>query len=61
MNEDEEDTTKREVFTFLDKLRESGKTNMFGAAPYVAEAFSMPITEARDLTMAWAQAFDGNG
>lgn len=30
---------EQEVFTFLDDLRESGVTNMFGARPYVQKEF----------------------
>lgn len=30
---------KDEHFQFLEELRESGETNMFGARPYLVEAF----------------------
>lgn len=45
-------------FVYLDALRKSGATNMFGAAPYLAEAFDMPIKEARVVLQKWASTFD---
>lgn len=49
---------KEEVFSYLDMVRESGAINMFGAAPYVAEAFGLSKREARDLLLEWMQTFD---
>jgi predicted oxidoreductase len=46
-----------EVFEFLDNLRESGKTNMFGAAPYVQEVFDLNKFEARYLVSEWMRTF----
>jgi hypothetical protein len=45
------------VNVFLDSVRESGAINMFGAAPYVAEAFGVSKQEARDLVKNWMQTF----
>lgn len=47
-----------EIFEWLDDLRDGGSVNMFGAAPYVADAFHLSLTEARKVTMAWAKTFD---
>lgn len=45
---------KKEVyFKFLDALRESGLTNMFGAAPYLAASFSLSNSMARDILQEW--------
>lgn len=45
-------------FEFLDELRESGVTNMFGAAPYLVDHFTgMSITEARTVLAAWSATF----
>jgi len=33
---------EKKVFLFLNDLRDSGITNMFGARPYVVEAFGIP-------------------
>ena len=43
---------------FLDELRESGATNMFGAAPYIVEEFGVTRQEARDLLLNWMQTFE---
>lgn len=52
---------KQEVFTFLDNLRESGKINMFGAAPVVEEAYGLSRQDAREITTEWMDKFDPNG
>ena len=48
---------KDEHLTFLDELRETGAINMFGAAPYLAEAFEMNKQEARRVLMYWMETF----
>lgn len=48
---------KTEVFEFLDALRESGITNMFGAAPYVQDVFGCNRWDARDLVIEWMETF----
>ncbi len=40
---------KEEYFIYLDALRESGVTNMFGSAPYLAEEFGLCIRHARTI------------
>lgn len=43
---------------FLDILRESGVTNMFGAAPYLQEEFpELNRNEARRILQHWMQTF----
>jgi hypothetical protein len=42
---------------WLDDLRESGATNMFGAAPFLAEAFGLTTTEARGILQEWMTSF----
>lgn len=37
---------KEEIFEYLDALRESGETNMFGASNYLMNRFGMDRTEA---------------
>jgi hypothetical protein len=55
----ETDMSKQEqVNYFLDELRESGVTNMFGAAPYIVEEFGVTRQEAKDLLLNWMQTFD---
>jgi len=54
---------KMEYFIFLNRLRESGETNMFGASPYVQCAFSTTKREAQKIVaewMAWVNANPSN-
>jgi hypothetical protein len=46
-----------EVFEFLDRLRESGVTNMYGAGAYIEREFSMEKAEAKDLLIKWMKTF----
>ena len=48
---------KQAVFEFLDDLRESGATNMFGAAPYVQEEFGFDKRLARSFVIEWMETF----
>lgn len=54
-----DEINKGAVFDFLDDLRESGKTNMFGAGPYVQDVFGIDRYQARDLVLEWMQNFRG--
>jgi hypothetical protein len=49
---------KEHYFVYLDNLRESGETNMFGAAPYLADVFELTKQEAHDILLQWMQTFD---
>ena len=50
---------KETVFQFLDNLRESGVTNMFGAGPYIRSAYPVVTrAEARALLTEWMETFD---
>jgi hypothetical protein len=51
------DINKEDVFMFLDDLRESGATNMFGAAPYIEEAFDVNRKDARALLLEWMSTY----
>jgi hypothetical protein len=46
-----------EYFEYLDILRESGETNMFGAGPYLQEEFALTRCEARQVLSEWMQTF----
>jgi hypothetical protein len=47
-----------EHLEFLDELRESGATNMFGARPYVSEAFpDLTDDEAAGVLGYWMKSF----
>ena len=47
--------TIRPEFEFLNRLQESGETNMFGASPFLACAFSLQKHEARKVLAEWMQ------
>jgi len=42
---------------FLNDLRESGVTNMFGATPYIEEEFGVSKSEAKEILMSWIKNF----
>ena len=53
-----EDTKRfRNYMEFLSKLRTSGKTNMFGAAPYLQAEFNLDKKEAKDLLAYWMGSY----
>ena len=43
------DLLENKYLEYLDRLRESGDTNMFGAAPYLAEEFDLELSFARQV------------
>ena len=49
--------TQEQVSKFLDQLREYGKINMLGAAPYVAKAFNISVKDAQKMTVTWMEKF----
>lgn len=48
---------EREIFDYLEALRDSGATNMFGAAPYLTQEFGMDRKVARHWLMKWMQSY----
>ena len=45
-------------FEYLDQLRESGVTNMFGAAPYLMNAFpELDRRQSKDILLNWMETF----
>jgi len=46
-----------EHLVYLDRLRDSGLTNMFGAAPYVAAKFGVDDVQARIILGHWMRTF----
>jgi hypothetical protein len=43
---------------YLDMLRESAVTNMFGAGPYVEYQFGLDRHEAKDIVLYWMATFE---
>ena len=46
-----------EVFQYLDAIRESGMTNMYGAGAFLQDRFDFSKQEARDYLKAWMEQF----
>lgn len=49
--------SKQEHLEYLDELRESGVTNMFGAAPYLQRAFGLSPEDAQQSLIEWMETF----
>lgn len=43
---------------YLEKLRRSGATNMFGATPYLQSEFGLGKEEARSILSEWMSSYD---
>lgn len=46
-------------FEYLDALRESGLTNMFGAGVCLQGRFDMSRADAKAILSAWMKTYDG--
>tara|TARA_R110000803_G_scaffold153090_1_gene218004 strand:+ start:926 stop:1078 length:153 start_codon:yes stop_codon:yes gene_type:complete len=42
---------------YLNELRESGETNMFGASSYLEQEFDLEKHEAREVLAVWMATF----
>jgi hypothetical protein len=51
------DETRSLVYTFLDELRDSGETNMFGAGPYLMDEFGLTKYQSRIILGEWMQDY----
>jgi len=49
--------SQHDVNIFLDVVRSSGVTNMFGAGSYIQEHFGVTKYEARDFLSEWMKTF----
>lgn len=58
MNEKEYNEEWVEYYQYLEGLRQSGITNMFGAAPYLAEAYALSQGEASEVLVSWMENYD---
>ena len=47
----------KEYYEYLDNLRESGVTNMFGASKFLEYEFGLDRYEAKDILLAWMQQY----
>jgi hypothetical protein len=49
--------TTEDINAYLEGLRDSGITNMFGAVPYLEDTFDMSRSEAKAALFAWMNSF----
>jgi len=52
------DEMKEDVFEYLEELRESGETNMFGATGYLVETFEISKNMARKFLLDWMESYN---
>jgi len=50
-----------DVMIFLNALRESGVTNMYGATPYIIDEFGIKEPEAMRILVLWMENFNVEG
>lgn len=60
LRENIEEGVVKDMHTFLNDLRDSGVTNMFGAAPYLQKEFGIDQKSARQVLANWMQSFSEN-
>jgi len=51
------DDRRQTIFNYLDKLRDSAKTNMLGAPPYIQVVFGMAESDSKDILTEWMNTF----
>ena len=47
-----------EYYQYLESLRRSGITNMYGAAPYLVDEFDLSHKEACSILSSWMENYD---
>ena len=52
---------RKEVYLYLEQLRESGETNMFGAGVYLQKHFKLPKHEAIMYLTDWMKQYNQGG
>jgi len=52
--------TQNEIWIYLEELRRSGVTNMYGAAPYLMNEFGLSKVEARKELANWMKNYDSD-
>lgn len=48
------------AFNYLNNLRDSGVTNMYGACPYLERDLKLDRRESREVLSLWMINFDGD-
>ena len=49
---------RNEVYLYLEQLRETGETNMFGAAAYIEQHFELSKKDSRKYLMDWMRQYN---
>ena len=52
---------EKEIFDYLNDLRDSGVTNMFGASTYLVDEFYVDKHEARKVLFRWMENYNEDG
>lgn len=50
--------TTNKYWLYLEELRRSGETNMYGAAPYLVRAFGVSHKEAVSILAEWMRCYN---
>lgn len=50
--------TDNKYWIYLEQLRRSGETNMYGAAPYLEDEFGLDKHEARTILTDWMRNYN---
>lgn len=50
--------TDNKYWIYLENLRKSGVTNMYGASPYLADEFDLPSYKAREILVDWMKNYN---
>lgn len=52
--------TDNKYWIYLEELRQSGVTNMFGAAPFIETRFGVGKKEAKNILLDWMNNYNPN-
>ena len=61
VNERKTTDEEKEVFLYLNDLRDSGVVNMFGATPYISDEFGLGKRESQKLLNLWMKNYNNDG
>ena len=50
--------TDNKYWIYLEELRRSGVTNMYGAAPYLMDEFDLTRNEAKSILVDWMRNYN---
>lgn len=53
--------TEKKAMNYLNELRDSGITNMYGACPFIENAFGLDRGESKRILILWMNNFNLDG